>query len=182
MALKTLILDAMFQPHSVVGWQRAITLMYQNKAEVLETHSNQKVSSPSVTVEVPSVMRLHQHHTTRRRGIVRFSRVHVMTRDNWRCQYCGVEGILRTMTYDHVIPRSRGGRTSWDNVVCCCKPCNQFKGDRTPEEAGMKLLKTPVTPAYEVLKRHQVLGHIRRHHVDITAWHPYLGITTKENK
>src|SRR4029077_4227246 len=77
---------------------------------------------------------------------VRFSRVNVYTRDGFRCQYCGEKKEMRGLNYDHVVPRVRGGKTTWENIVTSCYACNDRKGSRTPEEAGMKLLRKPIKP------------------------------------
>jgi 5-methylcytosine-specific restriction endonuclease McrA len=84
----------------------------------------------------------------KRKKKVKFSRVNIYARDKYRCQYCGIKGRMKDFTFDHVIPRSQGGKTTWDNIVTCCPDCNCKKDSRTPKEAGMKLRKHPVQPEW----------------------------------
>lgn len=144
--MQTLVLDQGYQPQRVVPWQRAVGLLFVGKAEVVEDYAEQ-VSSVSLTIAVPAVVRMTRARV-RFRNDVRFSRPHVWIRDGHRCQYCGDTKPARELTYDHVLPRSRGGATTWENIVTACKPCNFRKADRTPAEAEMKLLKRPVQPRW----------------------------------
>jgi 5-methylcytosine-specific restriction endonuclease McrA len=144
--MQTLVLDQGYQPQRIVPWQRAVCLLYVGKAEVLEDYG-EHVNSVSFSMPMPAVVRMVRS-THRRRSDVRFSRTHVLMRDGHRCQYCGVHTRADELTYDHVLPRSRGGPTSWENIVAACRPCNAVKGSRTPKEAGMKLLKAPRKPAW----------------------------------
>ncbi|MBX3270821.1 MAG: HNH endonuclease [Sandaracinaceae bacterium] len=143
--METLILTNGYLPHRIVGWQRAMTLSFTGKVEVVETYGA-VVRSPSRAFAVPSVVRLTRP-VKRWRAPVRFSRGQVLARDGYRCQYCGEQAPLRALTLDHVLPRSRGGATSWTNVVTACRPCNAHKGGRTPDEAGMPLRAIPVRPS-----------------------------------
>jgi 5-methylcytosine-specific restriction endonuclease McrA len=102
---------------------------------------------------------------------VRFSRVNVYTRDGFRCQYCGEKKEMRDLNYDHVVPRVRGGKTVWENIVTSCYACNDRKGSRTPEEAGMKLPRKPFKPSS--LPVTPVLP-MRRGEMP-EAWLPYFG-------
>lgn len=141
----TLVLDMGFSPVGRVPWERAVTLIYEKKAEVVESYDDWKVHSVSLEFSVPSVIR-HVTGARRRKRAVKFSRENVYARDKGRCQYCGDPVPRDAFTYDHVIPRVQGGHTRWENVVICCIPCNQRKGGRRPEEAKMKLLSTPMRP------------------------------------
>ena len=89
----------------------------------------------------------------RRPRSVALTRTNILARDRHRCQYCGSSPPIRELTIDHVLPRSRGGRTTWDNVATACGPCNRRKGNRTPNEAGMPLIGPPVQPPYMVFER-----------------------------
>lgn len=142
---QTLVLDSGYQAVGTVSWQRAITLLWEGKVEVVEEYSNREVRSVTITLKMPSVIRFLKTIRGRRR-LVKFSRENVLARDCSQCQYCGIYCSRQDATYDHVIPRAKGGQTTWDNVVICCVPCNQKKGGRTPEQAGMKLLTIPVKP------------------------------------
>lgn len=168
-----LVLDMGYQPHRIVGWQRAAELVYDGKAEVLETYGelpireipealldsfgalSQQITdwfigcadqdSDVITVKAPSVVRLLR--SVGRKRVVRFSRINVMTRDGFTCQYCGVQLPISKLNYDHVVPRAQGGRTTWTNVVTSCYDCNTKKGAQTPEQAGMVLRRQPAKPA-----------------------------------
>jgi len=94
---------------------------------------------------VPRVLRLHRYDKVPRPSL-RFNRRNLFARDNYHCQFCDKQFPPGQLSFDHVIPRSRGGKTNWENVVCSCLRCNSRKGDRTPDEAGMKLSKKPVKP------------------------------------
>ena len=141
----TLVLSASYEYVSQIPWERAITLLFQGKVEVLEEYEDRAIRSITFSIKMPSVVRFIQAIRGKRRA-VKFSRESIYQRDSGRCQYCG-NGVKRSeFTYDHVIPRSKGGKTTWENVVAACVPCNQKKSDRLPSVAGMKLLTTPVRP------------------------------------
>lgn len=142
--METLILTQGYIPHRIVGWQKAITMLIIGKVEVVETY-DEVIRSVSLSLRMPAVVRLTRG-VRHREPSVRFSRINVLTRDGFRCQYCGEKRLARELTFDHVIPRSQGGPTSWTNIVTACRPCNGEKGNRTPEQAGMKLLSRPVRP------------------------------------
>ena len=133
-------------PHKVISWQRAIVLAILGKVEVVAEY-DEMIRSPSVALRAPAVVRMHRTHMPHR-GAIRFCRAHVFRRDAWRCQYCGAVLPARELTFDHVMPRARGGRTDWENIVTCCRACNDHKRDRTPDEASMKLLRRPVKPTW----------------------------------
>jgi 5-methylcytosine-specific restriction endonuclease McrA len=143
--VETLVLSQAFEPVARVPWQRAVMLWFTGKVEVLEEYEDRKVRSVTFSIQMPSVVRFLRALRGRKRG-VKFSRENVYTRDKGRCQYCGLRIPRHEATYDHVRPRALGGVTTWDNVVIACVPCNQRKGGRTPEVAGMHLLSTPVRP------------------------------------
>lgn len=142
--LPALVLTPWMSPHRIVNWQEAVTLVFLRKAEALEEHAA-SVSSPSVTIQLPAVLRLKMHVAREKRD-VKFSRVNVYQRDGHRCQYCGEKFPPAKLSYDHVIPRARGGQTTWENIVTACKRCNLKKGHHTLQQAGMKLLKKPARP------------------------------------
>ena len=141
-----LVLDQGYQPHRIVSWQRAVHMIFDNKVEVIESY-DEDIRSVSITIKMPAVVRLLQRIRGKRQA-VKFSRINVATRDAFTCQYCGVRHTLSKLTYDHVVPRSQGGKTVWENIVCACYPCNEAKRDRTPEQSGMPLRKAPVKPSY----------------------------------
>ena len=143
-SLRVLVLDQGYQPHRVVSWQRAIGLLFRNIAEVVEEY-DEEIRSITLAIRAPSVIRL-VHKISISRGI-KFSRMNVLARDHFRCQYCGKQFPLKQLNFDHVIPKSRGGKTTWDNIVTSCIACNSIKGDRIPQEAGMRLRKKPRRPS-----------------------------------
>jgi 5-methylcytosine-specific restriction endonuclease McrA len=141
---RTLLLSQGYEPIKVISWQRAISLLFLGKVEVLEEYAHD-VHSVSLVIKIPAVVRLLRAFR-RHAKPVKFSRVNIYARDNYRCQYCGKRASIRELTYDHVVPRSQGGRTEWTNIVSCCYECNRAKGGRTPHQAGMKLLGHPAQP------------------------------------
>lgn len=144
MVAHTLLLNSTYEPLKVITWQRAVTLMWLGKVEVVRTY-DRDVRSVTVRLRMPAVVRLLRF-VRRRAPAVSFSRRNLFARDEATCQYCGRRCDPPELTYDHVLPRSQGGRTEWTNVVTCCVPCNRRKGGRTPEQAGMRLLRPPRRP------------------------------------
>ena len=142
--MQTLMLTPWMAPHKIITWQRAVVLAYIGKVEVIETW-DAELRGPSTSMLAPAVVRLKKGSVSTKSS-VRFSRVNVFTRDKFRCQYCGEKKTLKQLNYDHVIPRVQGGKTVWENIVTSCYPCNDRKGSRTPEQAGMKLLRQPRKP------------------------------------
>lgn len=143
--MRVLLLDNTYEPLKVIGWQRAVYLIFTGKAEIVE-ESNELVRSASQEWKLPSVIR--QLGKFKRRGEVQFSRLNIYMRDGFTCQYCGERHKAQDLTFDHVLPRAQGGKTSWTNIVTACRPCNRDKDNCTPEQAKMKLLKKPVQPKW----------------------------------
>lgn len=144
---QTLVLTPGFMVHRVTGWFDAVLSVYTGKANLIEEYE-ETVSSPSVTMNIPAVIQLKRPISSHKKA-VKFSRINLMTRDGFCCQYCGAKKSMKELNYDHVIPRIQGGKTNWTNIVSACsgpKGCNARKAGRTPEQAGMKLLKSPVHP------------------------------------
>jgi len=149
-----LVLDIAYQPWQFVSWQEAIVWVLDKVVEVVDEHPDRYIRTPSWKVNMPSVVRFLR--TVPKKKAIKFSRRNVYIRDRGKCQYCGSKVALNDFTYDHVTPRAQGGKTSWENVVVSCVPCNQRKGGRTPEQARgkdnhgiayqMRLLSTPVKP------------------------------------
>jgi len=140
------LLNASFEPLNVIDWRRAVKLVFMDKVEVVE-ESEREVHSVSVTIRIPSVVRLMGFVRFRRRE-AKFSRRNIYARDGHRCQYCGARHPADDLTCDHVVPRSRGGKAEWSNIVTCCVPCNRRKGGRTPAEAHMHLRRKPTRPSW----------------------------------
>jgi 5-methylcytosine-specific restriction endonuclease McrA len=140
----TLLLNACGEPAEVITWERALVLVYLGKAELLEAYEA-TVRSVSATWPMPAVVRLRRY-VRRPRAVVRFSRANVFRRDEFACQYCGARPGTSRLTFDHVVPRAKGGRTEWTNIVTACVRCNARKADRTPAEARMPLRRNPTPP------------------------------------
>ena len=143
---QTLLLNATYEPLRVVHWQKAITLWAQGKVEILAEH-DREIRSVTFSLRLPSVIRLLRRIRMRRRvEYVPFSRANIYARDQHSCQYCGQAFSMAELTFDHVVPVAQGGRKDWENIVTCCISCNRQKGGRTPEQAGMRLIRAPRRP------------------------------------
>ena len=141
---RTLVLSQGYEPLKIVSWQRAITLLFLGKVEVIEEY-DRNIKTTSLVIKIPAVVRLLAA-IRRHKQPVKFSRVNIYGRDKYTCQFCGARKPIGELTYDHVVPRSQGGKTTWTNIVTACEPCNRKKANRTPEQAGMRLLAPPVQP------------------------------------
>ncbi len=161
-----LVLNASFEPLSVVSARRATCLVLADKAEIIES-SEELVRSPSFAMNVPLVVRLRYMVKAPRHRRAVLSRRAVFARDDYQCQYCGSHAD----SIDHIVPSSRGGHHSWENLVAACKPCNLSKRDRTPEEAGMVLRRPSVAPKSPAWA---VIGVSRMP----SAWRAYLPVAS----
>jgi 5-methylcytosine-specific restriction endonuclease McrA len=141
-----LLLNASFEPLRVIHWQRALTLLFSGKVEVVEEYGRE-IHSISLTIRLPAVVRLHKLIRVKAGGI-KFSRQHIYARDSYECQYCGQQPPLHELTYDHVIPRAMGGPTDWTNIVTCCIACNRRKGGKPLDQSGFQLRKKPRKPSW----------------------------------
>lgn len=143
--MQTLVLDKAYRPTEVVSWERAVTLLFEGKAEVVTEYEDHEIHSVSLTWKTPAVIRLLYRLKPGKKAI-KFSRHNIWSRDCGRCAYCGNKVRREVATYDHVVPRAQGGQTTWTNIVIACVLCNQKKRDRTPAQAGMSLRIKPVRP------------------------------------
>ncbi len=173
MTLPTLVLDSYMFPHAIRRWESVITSFFKGTVEILSEYDEVIYHNDhGTTIRMPAVARLVRPTRRFKKG-VKFSRVNVMTRDNCRCQYCGAKLPMDKLTYDHVLPRKRGGETVWTNIATACKTCNGMKGSRTPEEAGMALKQIPFKP--KVLPLSAPLITLRE---DVPEeWKPYLPLS-----
>jgi 5-methylcytosine-specific restriction endonuclease McrA len=128
----------------VISWKRAIRMISLGKVEVVEEY-DRIVHSVTLSIRMPSVVRL-LWRVKRPNRTVKFCRANIYARDRYTCQYCGRRHTPDELTYDHVVPKSRGGRTEWENIVTACFACNRKKGNRIPVEAKMRLMKRPRRP------------------------------------
>ncbi|HET9026773.1 MAG TPA: HNH endonuclease [Trueperaceae bacterium] len=156
-AARVLILNASYEPLHVCSVKRAVALLMHEVAERVED-SGMVLRSPSSLFPVPSVIKLRRFVRGPFRQRVAFNRKNVFRRDDHTCQYCAKHTF--DLTLDHVMPRSRGGPTTWDNVVACCKPCNAKKRDRTPDEAHLHLLRKPFAPRFMFSSAYGVMPDI----------------------
>lgn len=172
--LSVLVLNRNFAPVHVISAQRAFCLLWKDLAEIVHVENGQfmtfdfegwreeselkaAILSPgertgdwvkavSFEIEVPRIIRLRRYDRMPMNA-VKFNRRNVFLRDSFQCQYCAQRFSTSQLSLDHVVPRSRGGVESWENIVCACLKCNVRKGDRTPVEANMRLLRDPIKPA-----------------------------------
>ena len=141
---KVLILNQDYSALTVCGIKKAFLLLWLEKAETVSSSKNLFLRTISRSFPAPSVIRLNSYVKFPYKGVV-LTRQNIYRRDGHRCAYCGTS---ESLTLDHVMPKSRGGASSWDNWVTACKTCNAKKGDYTPEEAGMPLRKKPFKPSF----------------------------------
>lgn len=158
-----LVLNQDYQPLSVCSIERSIKLIFLEKADLLHDDPQKKLRTVRRSYAYPSVIRLRKYIRIPYKRIV-LSRRNIMRRDNHTCQYCGIKSDL---TLDHILPRSRGGRDSWENLATACNRCNVKKGNRTPEEADMKLKRKPFRPVHITFFR-DLAGGVHE------EWKPYL--------
>ncbi|MGE3770525.1 MAG: HNH endonuclease [Bdellovibrionales bacterium] len=173
-----LVLNADFRPLSLYPlslwpWQEAVKAIFLDRVDVIHNY-DMTVSSPSFTMPLPSVIALREYADQNKPAA--FTRFHVMLRDNFTCQYCGDDDPKDPLTFDHIIPRCKGGRTTWENIVTACQPCNQKKGDHLLTDpamvkAGMKLRKQPRRPTKMEIDAHG--RDFPPHHLHET-WIDYL--------
>lgn len=140
---QVLVLNFDFTPLNVTSLQRGFILVNKGKAEIVESDPNPIITTYKEYVR-PLIIRLLRYINYRGSGI-RVNRQRVFKRDEFQCVYCGSQ---KELTIDHVLPRSRGGKNTWTNLVTCCSKCNHKKGNKTPDEANMKLRKKPYEPTF----------------------------------
>ncbi len=161
---KVLVLNHNYEPLSVCNVRKAVILLWLGKAELIAATEGRVLRSVSAIMPFPSIVRLSVYVRVPYKKIV-LSRKNILRRDGHQCQYCGRTDL--TLTVDHIIPRAKGGADAWENLVAACVTCNNRKGDRTPSEAGMPLMRRPIRPNHVMFIRHFV-GSVDDH------WKPYL--------
>jgi len=149
---------------SICNVKKAMILIFLGKAEMVANRDDRRVRSVSKSFPWPSVIRLNTYIAVPFKKII-LTRKNILRRDHYRCAYCGRGDI--TLTLDHIIPKSRGGEDSWENLVAACLPCNNKKGDQTPEEAMMKLRVRPYTPNHIMFIKNSA-GRLEE------KWKPFL--------
>jgi len=158
-----LVLNANYAPMAICTAKRAIIMGFLKKVEILARY-NEKVHSPSMTLSLPSVIKIMEYIKFDNLT-VDLNRKNILSRDQNRCQYCGT--LKPPLTIDHILPKVKGGQDTWENLITACKPCNQRKGHKTPEESGMKLIKIPKRPN----RLHYFHRFVNDQQID---WRPYL--------
>ncbi len=154
--VQTLVLNADYRPLatmplSTCTWQEAVTSTLLERVNVVHEYNEHVVHSASFNMRVPSVISLKSYIKTHRTP--RFTRLNVFARDRFKCQYCNTKFPPKELTFDHVLPLSRGGNTSWHNIVTACRRCNTKKGNRLTKEIGMYPINKPVVPSNTHLMR-----------------------------
>ena len=165
---RVLVLNQGYEPLMVIGAKRAIILLLNEKVDSLENY-REKIHSAYISLPLPSVIKLKHYARIRRKEIV-LSRKNILKRDNHTCQYCGVRSV--PMTIDHVVSRKKGGEETWDNLVAACVPCNTRKGNHSPREVQMVLVKTPRKPTM-ILHLQKFVKQFQ------SSWRPYLFMQEK---
>jgi 5-methylcytosine-specific restriction endonuclease McrA len=164
---RVLVLNASYEPINVCNVRRAVVMIFKGVARV-EEHNGHTLHSARISMRAPSVIRLVEYiHIPYERSSL--SRKNILLRDQYTCQYCGRQLPPSELTLDHVYPRSRGGESAWENLVACCRSCNHEKGNRTPEEARMPLLRRP--RGFSLHVNRQIMRYLGR--ADDT-WRKYL--------
>lgn len=171
--MDVLVLTHAWRPLRRVSWQLAFQWIFSGRVEVIDHYADRAVRSAHREWPMPSIVRfLRKVRDRLRPRRITFNRRNVWLRDRGQCQYCGRGVPSHAFTYDHIVPRSRGGGTSWENIVVSCLPCNQAKGDATPDEAGMALRSRPVRPRSLPARNR---GELCWQTGMPTSWKDYLG-------
>jgi 5-methylcytosine-specific restriction endonuclease McrA len=165
-AHNVLVLNATYEPINVISVQRAIVLLLKEKAELVEA-AEAELRSERAHMPLPLVIRLVYFVRIPRLVGIPLSRRTVLARDHYTCQYCGATPGRVDLTVDHIVPRSRGGETTWDNVVTACRRCNVRKGNRPLEDAGLSLRRVPARPRFIALA-------LIAHSSDNAVWQKYM--------
>ena len=177
-----LVLNADFRPLSyfplsIWSWQDAVKAVFLDRVSVISEY-DRKIHSPTFEMRLPSVIALKEYVPAARRPA--FTRFNVFLRDSFHCQYCSKTFATSDLTFDHVVPKSRGGRTSWTNVVTACSPCNLLKGNRLLRESGLVLRRFPSEPTTQELQendRYFPPGYLHESWRDFLYWDSELDQT-----
>ena len=156
-----------YHPLSIWPWQEVVKAVWQDRVDVVSVY-DQVVRSPSMEMQLPSVISLKSYVDQDRKPA--FTRFNVFLRDRFECQYCGSRDEL---TFDHLLPRSKGGQTTWENVVAACSPCNLRKGDKMPNAVGMIPMQKPFAPSINDLHRNGKLfppNYLHESWLDYLYW------------
>lgn len=169
--MRVLVLNQDYTFLGITSWQNAVSAVYSERA-ITESEYDEEVHSVSMSMKIPAVIRLKNFVRVAYEKVthVSFTKHNVYIRDNFTCQYCGEKKEPKKLSIDHLIPESRNGKTSWENCVAACHSCNMIKDNRTPQEAGMHLIRIPGKPkGFRTILKIK-LGEIHK------LWFRYLGI------
>jgi 5-methylcytosine-specific restriction endonuclease McrA len=168
---KVLVLNLDHSPVAVVNVQKAMVLTYLNKAQMLERFEKLSIRTVDRTFYYPAVIRLQEYKPVPYQAAL-LNRHNIFKRDHNECQYCGSK---KALTIDHVIPKSKGGKTNWQNLITACHRCNTLKGDRTPEQAGLLLRKAPFRPTFSYFLAEYAVKNAEE-------WLPFLDVKSGKTK
>ena len=158
-----LLLNQNYEPMQICTARRAFVLLFQGKAEMIEKADGLKIHTVTKAFNLPSVVRLWHYKKIPQKKVM-LTRKNIFSRDSNQCQYCGTQDNL---TLDHVVPKAKGGKSTWSNLITACKGCNTHKGDCLPEEIGLEIMNKPFKPSYIIFLR-EYSGYAH------DEWHPYL--------
>lgn len=176
---KVLVLDSRYQPVKVVSLEVGFVLLYTKRALSL-IDSERVIRGVNADYTVPWIILLQNCSPKSRRTLApRFSRQNVYLRDGYSCQYCGWMGPLHHLTLDHLVPCAKGGKTSWDNVVTACRPCNHRKGARTIEELGVRPRNMPIKPSFSPAAVFALRYGLNRKNIP-EDWVPYVDLSVTD--
>lgn len=162
-----MVLNQNYEALTICTTKKAIVLVLLNKAEIIAKKDSLVIHSAKMSIPFPSIIRLERYIPVQYKNVM-LSRKNILRRDGHKCQYCGRSDL--PLTVDHVIPKSKGGKDTWENLVTACIKCNNKKGDRTPEEAKMHFIRKPFRPSHIMFLKHFV-GQVDE------KWKPYLFLT-----
>lgn len=182
---KCLVLNADYSPLKIINWRQALIIDFRNKnkllssIEIIDYHNNTINGTNDRLYKIPSIIRITKYMNIHRRNVI-FSRKNLFIRDENTCQYCGIIFSSGQLTYDHIVPKCRfkpdaKKSTNWQNIVTSCRKCNAKKGNKTPKEAGMSLLRSPYAPKYDL--KYLSFGvelHTIYNKPEYSSWKPFV--------
>ena len=159
-----MVLNQSYEPLTICTIKKAVLLIFLGKAEIVHKDEKKSIRTVRMNFPWPSVIRISKFIKVPYKKVI-LSRKNILRRDNYKCAYCGRSDLM--LTVDHIIPKAKGGNDSWENLITACTKCNNIKGDRTPDEANMKLLTRPYKPSHVIFIKN-IVSKIDE------KWKPYL--------
>lgn len=174
--MDVLVLNMGYQPIGIIDWQKAITLFFRNKVEIVTEYEDKFIRSTSVKFKMPAIIRLVGFMLPKKKIQIykTLTKKNLYIRDMGMCQYCGCEVRLDEMTEDHIIPRSKGGKRIFDNLVVACSDCNEKKDNKTLEEAGMVLMRKPYRPLKLAIDKEYIVMSVSAGKLGHRSWIDYF--------